>query len=81
MSETFLVAFERRERFDLARDDARPWLCGIATTLLRKYARLEAVAWRGIVAAGAAALDRDAIEALASRIDAEVAIRARRPGR
>ena len=48
---------------------------GIVTTLLRKHARLEARAWKGIVAAGAAELDRDAIEAMASRVDAEVAIR------
>ena len=75
MSETFLVAFERRADFELERDDARPWLYGIVTTLLRKHARLEARAWKGIVAVGAAALDHDAIEAMASRVDAEVAIR------
>jgi RNA polymerase sigma factor (sigma-70 family) len=75
MSETFLVAFERRGDFDDSRDDARPWLLGIATTLVKKHARLEARAWKGIVAAGAAELDRDAIEALGSRVDAEVAIR------
>jgi RNA polymerase sigma-70 factor (ECF subfamily) len=75
MSETFLVAFERRESFDLERDDARPWLYGIATTLLHKHARLEARAWKGMVADGAAALNHDAIEAVGSRIDAEVAVR------
>ncbi len=76
MSETFLVAFERRGSFELEREDARPWLLGIATTLLRKHVRLEARAWKGVVAAGAAALDHDAIEVLGSRIDAEVAIKA-----
>lgn len=75
MSETFLVAFERRSDYDHDRDDAKPWLFGIATTLLKKHARLEARAWKGLVAAGAAALNPDAIEALGSRIDAEVAIR------
>lgn len=75
MSETFLVAFERRTSFELERVDARPWLLGIATALLRKHARLEARAWRGLVAAGAAALDHDAIDALGSRVDAEVAIK------
>jgi DNA-directed RNA polymerase specialized sigma24 family protein len=34
-SETFLVAWEQLETFDLDRDDARPWLFGIATNLLR----------------------------------------------
>lgn len=37
MSETFLVAFGRRQTFDLTVDDARPWLFGIATTLMRKH--------------------------------------------
>jgi RNA polymerase sigma factor (sigma-70 family) len=75
MSETFLVAFERRNSYELEREDARPWLLGIATTLLRKHARLEARAWKGLVAAGAAAIDHDAIESLGSRVDAETAFR------
>lgn len=75
MSETFLVAFERRADFDLERDDARPWLYGIATTLLKKHSRLEARAWKGLVAAGIAELGTDAIEALDSRVDAEIAVR------
>lgn len=75
MSETFLVAFERRRSFDGAREDARPWLYGIATTLLKKHARLEAQAWKGLVAASAAELDLDAIDAAGSRVDAEVAMR------
>ncbi len=33
MSETFLVAFERRGDFDRRVEDARPWLLGIATAL------------------------------------------------
>jgi RNA polymerase sigma-70 factor (ECF subfamily) len=40
MSETFLVAFERRATYDAAVLDARPWLLGIATRLIRKHARL-----------------------------------------
>ncbi|WP_345375742.1 RNA polymerase sigma factor [Frondihabitans cladoniiphilus] len=42
LSETFLVAFERRTGFDHDRDDARPWLFGIATNLLRHHYRAEA---------------------------------------
>ena len=41
-SETFTRAFAQRHRFDLTRDDARPWLFGIATNLLRNHARSEA---------------------------------------
>lgn len=40
-SETFTRAFAQRARFDQARDDARPWLFGIATNLLRNHARSE----------------------------------------
>lgn len=71
MSETFLVAFERRTAYDLEVADARPWLLGIATRLMRKHARLEAVAWRGLVADLAARIAPDFIEQAGSRIDAE----------
>jgi RNA polymerase sigma-70 factor (ECF subfamily) len=40
-SETFTRAFAQRARFDLTRSDARPWLFGIATNLLRNHARSE----------------------------------------
>ncbi len=36
-SETFLIAFERRSRFDPTREDARPWLFGIATNLIHRH--------------------------------------------
>ena len=41
-SETFVRAFAGRARYDPAHLDARPWLYGIATNLLRKHARAEA---------------------------------------
>lgn len=71
MSETFLVAFERRSSYDTTVGDARPWLLGIATRLLRKHARVEAVAWRGMAADLAAQVAPDFIEQAGSRIDAE----------
>ena len=74
-SESFLVAFDRRSAFDLAVADARPWLYGIATTLVRKHARLEARAWKGLMAAHASALPADVVSAIGSRIDAERAVR------
>jgi RNA polymerase sigma-70 factor (ECF subfamily) len=40
-SDTFCVAFDRRDRFDVHRADARPWLFGIATNLLRRHWRSE----------------------------------------
>jgi RNA polymerase sigma factor (sigma-70 family) len=76
MSETFLVAFENRAAFDASRGDARAWLLGIATVLLRKHARIEAAAWRGMLASHLAeVLDDDALDAAASRIDAAETVR------
>src|SRR5882672_10516972 len=41
VAETFLTAFERRDRFDPAAPNARAWLFGIATNLLRNHRRTE----------------------------------------
>ena len=41
VSETFLIAFERRTRFDDSYGSARPWLFGIAANLLRHHLREE----------------------------------------
>lgn len=77
MSETFLVAFERRERFDLERGEVRAWLLGITTTLLRKHRRVEARAYQGIAAEQAArVLASDAYTDSDSRLDAAAAVRA-----
>lgn len=40
-SEVFLIAFRRRQDFELARESARPWLFGIATNLIRSSRRDE----------------------------------------
>lgn len=40
-SATFVEAFEHRDRYDPDRPNARPWLLGIATNLLRHHAREE----------------------------------------
>jgi RNA polymerase sigma factor (sigma-70 family) len=40
-SQTFVVAFDRRRKFRDGVCDARPWLLGIATNLLRRHRRTE----------------------------------------
>ena len=41
VAETFLAAFGRRNRYDLRRADARPWLYGIAANVIGKHRRAE----------------------------------------
>jgi RNA polymerase sigma factor (sigma-70 family) len=53
-AETFARAFDRRARYDLRRDDARPWLLGIASNLARRHWRDER---RRLIAYGRAADD------------------------
>lgn len=72
-SETFLVAWEQLETCDLDREDARPWLFGIATNLLRRHHRAEAK----MLKIAATAASRDAVgddsDRFAARVDATVA--------
>jgi RNA polymerase sigma-70 factor (ECF subfamily) len=45
-SETFLVAFRQRPKFDSRNGVVRAWLFGIATNLIRRHRRDEVRAWR-----------------------------------
>ena len=75
VADTFLVAFERRGRFDHAWSDAAPWLLGIATNIIRRHRSSEAKNFRAMerlsdeVAGNAAASDA------AERAEASVAIK------
>src|SRR5580700_8206582 len=40
-AETFLAAFHARSRYDLSRENARPWLYGIAVRQIGKHRRAE----------------------------------------
>jgi RNA polymerase sigma factor (sigma-70 family) len=41
VAETFLAAFRQRGGYDLSRQNARPWLYGIATNLMGRHVRTE----------------------------------------
>ncbi|MEV5553983.1 RNA polymerase sigma factor [Nonomuraea wenchangensis] len=41
VAETFLTAFRQRNGYDLSHQNARPWLYGIATNLMRRHLRTE----------------------------------------
>jgi RNA polymerase sigma factor (sigma-70 family) len=55
VAETFLAAFAKRDRYDPAHADARPWLYGIATNLVHQHRRDEARQYRIWQAAAAQA--------------------------
>jgi len=52
-AEVFVAAFAQRERYDLARDCARPWLYGIATNLAGTHWRQEQRRYRALARSGA----------------------------
>ena len=52
MAETFLAAFRRRDSYELARADARPWLHGIAANVIGKHRRSELRMLRAFARAG-----------------------------
>lgn len=70
-SETFTRAFAQRHRFDTTRDDARPWLFGIATNLLRNQARGEVRQLRAYSRHGVDDRSHDDHAASDARIDAD----------
>jgi RNA polymerase sigma factor (sigma-70 family) len=53
VAETFLLAFRRRDSYDPARADARPWLYGIATNLISHHRRAEVRLYRALARTGA----------------------------
>lgn len=70
-AETFAIAFRRRNDYDLARPDVRPWLYGIATNLVRRHRRSE---MRRLAAYARSAhrdehLSVDASQEIAARLD------------
>nr|WP_042195288.1 sigma-70 family RNA polymerase sigma factor [Kibdelosporangium sp. MJ126-NF4]CEL21896.1 RNA polymerase ECF-subfamily sigma factor [Kibdelosporangium sp. MJ126-NF4]CTQ92676.1 RNA polymerase ECF-subfamily sigma factor [Kibdelosporangium sp. MJ126-NF4] len=77
LSETFLIALNRRHSYDPTRAAVRTWLYGIATNLVREHVRAEL---RALVLAARAASARPAPPpghdgVVADRVDAQVTAR------
>lgn len=70
VAETFLVAFDRRSRYDLSRPDARPWLYGIASNLTRRHRRAEVRALRALARGGVDPVTEPFTDAVESRVHA-----------
>lgn len=69
-SQTFLIAFDNRAKYDGARPNARPWLLGIATNLIHGKHRQEQRQLRAYGRAGAES-DVDPLEGIEARADAK----------
>jgi RNA polymerase sigma-70 factor (ECF subfamily) len=69
VAETFLVAFRRRDSYDRSQKDARPWLYGIATNVMRRHRRDEVRALRALERTG---IDPVMTESFADRVDGQV---------
>lgn len=70
-AETFTEAFDVRHRFDTTHPNARPWLFGIATNLLRHHYRSEARRLRAYARLDHPGLAVDAFGEIETRLDAE----------
>src|ERR1700758_5510152 len=68
VAETFLAAFRRRQRYDLGRADARPWLYGIAANVIGKHRRAEVRMLRAFARTGTDPV----AEGHADRVDSRV---------
>jgi RNA polymerase sigma factor (sigma-70 family) len=69
-SETFLIAFDRRRRYDLAFASARPWLYGIAANLISRHRRAEVRLYRALARTGTTDVVDGHAERVAGRLDA-----------
>jgi RNA polymerase sigma factor (sigma-70 family) len=70
-SETFLIAFDRRRRYDRSHPDARPWLYGIASNLVSRHRRAEMRQYRALARADATLAVDGHADRVAVRLDAE----------
>jgi RNA polymerase sigma factor (sigma-70 family) len=72
MAETFAVAFRLRHRYDTAHADARPWLLGIATNLIRSHRRAEARRWHALARSAAAVRGEPEADAASAPVHPEL---------
>jgi RNA polymerase sigma factor (sigma-70 family) len=68
-ADTFVIAFNSRQRYDCGAADARPWLFGIAANLLRRHWRTERRRLRAYARTGVDPLG-DGADEIERRVDA-----------
>ena len=75
VAETFLIAFEQRDRFRSASVSALPWLLGIATNALNAHRRKEARHLKALSRSAEPEGDDGGLDRTADRADAVEAVR------
>jgi len=75
VADTFLTAFQQRDRYECARRDARPWLYGIATHLISRHRRLEVRQYRALARTGIDPLVEPFTDGVDARVSADSASR------
>jgi RNA polymerase sigma factor (sigma-70 family) len=76
VAETFTVAFRRRASYDPSYPDARPWLFGIAVTLIGRHRRAEIRLFRALARSSAPPVSMAETDAVEDRLAAAAAGRA-----
>ncbi len=71
VAETFLAAFRRRMSYDTTRSQARPWLYGIATTLIARQCRSEQRLYRALGRTGVDAVPEPIADVVVRRVAAQ----------
>jgi RNA polymerase sigma factor (sigma-70 family) len=72
-AEVFAAAFAHRERYDLTRDNARPWLYGIATNLAGTFWRQERSRYRALARSSPDSVAPSDEDVIADRVSAVAA--------
>jgi RNA polymerase sigma-70 factor, ECF subfamily len=72
-AEVFVIAFAQRDRYDLERDCARPWLYGIATNLAGSHRRQEQRRYRALARLDIRLVSPSDEDAVADRVSASAA--------
>lgn len=70
-AETFLIAFDRRDRYDVAYTLARPWLYGIASNLVSRHHRAEIRQYKALARVGVDEATDGHADQIDGRVDAE----------
>jgi RNA polymerase sigma-70 factor (ECF subfamily) len=71
LADTFLIAFDKRGKFDTERPDARPWLYGIATNLVSRQRRTELRELKLRLALGPPAAEAGHADRVADQVSAQ----------